>query len=184
MINKKPIEFQFPEYIPPHFYEINKYFELELRNKCIKRFHEYRNREDAPEECFLDIVLWAELAFPNCVDSWILKIVMLFYHFHYWLDNKLETEMKNNERIAKVLYEQLVESFDKLFGEKNVSMLEWKPYIVALHIVFDAVFSTFSQNQKERCAQLTKAFCYRNVGQFGLYDGSILKGSAEDVIKI
>jgi hypothetical protein len=96
----------------------------------------------------------------------------------------LETEIENNERIAKILYEQLIESFDKLFGEENVSMLEWKPYIVALHIVFDAVFSTFSQNQRERCAQLTKAFCYRNVYQFHLYDGSILKGSAEDEIKV
>ncbi len=45
-------------------------------------------------------------------------------------------------------------------------------------------FSTLSQNQRERCAELTKAFCYRNVDQFDLYDGSILKGSAEDVIKV
>jgi hypothetical protein len=187
LISNKFIEYFWPEYIPPYFYGKSIVFTPALRRKCIGKFHEYSNTTGAPEDSWLDIGLWSAFTYSKCMDPFRMEVIANFFHFQFWLDDQSENfwgDMHRDGAKAKKIYGQLVDVLDKLLGKENVSMIEWKPYILGHFICLDSVFSTFSPTQQKRCAELIKHYCYGNFDECLLYDGSVPIDNIESVIEV
>ncbi len=153
-----------------------------MLEKCAKYFYEAINVDKDPSDNTDGIGFWAAFTYPKCKDSWRMEVLTKFFLFQFWLDDQSQNfwgDVKRNSNKAIQIYGQLIEVLDKLLGVENISMIEWKPYIVGHYNCLDSVFMNYSPNQRKQLADAIKQFCLGNIEECKITDGSIILGDVE-----
>ncbi len=181
-INGQPIEFYWHKYLPPFYYGRSEVSTKSLLEKCAKYFHEAINVDKDPSDNTSDIGFWAAFTYPKCKDPWRMEVLTKFFLFQFWLDDQSQNfwgDVKRDSNKAIQIYGQLIEVLDKLLGVENISMIEWKPYIVGHYNCLDSIFMNYSPNQRKQLADAIKQFCLGNIEECKITDGSIIMKDVE-----
>jgi len=129
--------------------------------------------------------MFAAAMFPECQDKEKMEVLIKIMMFFFIIDDHTEYNWgdvgRNNER-AIVIWNQFSSLFDKLLGD-DISMLDWKPYVIGFYGCFDRIFASFNKVQQKRCAKYWQDYCRGNIKESEWYQLKDFE-SVEKVISV
>ena len=95
----------------------------------------------------------AAYMYPFCYDIKRYQTLLLMVFSLYIIDEHTEPNYigidKNYDQVRRT-WRQAGQMFEKLQGEKHVSMCEWDPFIMAMYAMLEDIYVTYNEEQKKR----------------------------------